>query len=415
MAYAHLSVAYSNLLQQSLSDANISKAFELRDRASEKEKLYISGHYYRQVPGDLPKAIEAFTILARIYPREFDPHQNIGAIFSYIGKYEEGLAEALEALRLDPTNGGSYANCATLYCSLNRFEKMKAVLHDAETRGLASDFLPQGSYLLGFLTNDAAEMKKQLASSMGKPGVQEPLLQLQSDTEAYFGRMEEARVYTKRAVESARQSSESEEAASFELIGSLHESEAGYQQRGLQAARAVATADNEMQILQAMALARAGDSNRARTIADALERQYPSNTTVLYYWLPAIRSAIELDAGNPARAIELLQAAEQYELGMPSPFFGPMYPIYLRGLAYLKIGQGKEAAQQFEKTLSQRGVEQNFVISALSQLQLARALAMTGDRSSARIAYQKFLDIWKDADADVPILVQAKAEYAKMD
>ena len=414
MAYAHLSVAYDNLLQPSLSAANMTKAFELRDRTSPKEKLYISGHYYREVTGDLPKAIEAFTIFAHVYPREYGSHVNLGAIYSYIGKYEEGLAEFIESLRLNPSSGGSYAGCATLYCNLDRLEKMKATLHDAEARGLASDYLPQGSYLLGFLTNDPAEMKKQLASSLGTPGVQEPMLQLQSDTEAYLGRMGDARTYTKRAVDAARQSSNTEEAALFELIGSLHESEVGYQQQGLQAVRAVGATDGETQILHAMALARAGDGRHAQSIADALERQYPSNTSVLYYWLPAIRSAIELDGGNPAHAIELLQPAEQYELGTPSPFFGPMYPIYLRGIAYLKLGQGHEAAQEFEKILAHRGVGLNFVTSALSQLQLARALAMTGDRASARHAYETFLRTWKGADSAVPVFVQAKAEYAKL-
>ena len=413
MAYAHLSVAYSNLLQPSLSAANMSKAFELRDRTSEKEKLYITSHYYREVTGDLPKAIEALTIFARIYPRESLPHANLGAIYSYIGKYEEGLAEVLESLRLNPSSGATYAACATLYLNLDQLEKMKATLHDAETRGLASDYLPQGSYLLGFLNNDAAEMKKQLASSLGTPGVQEPMLQLQSDTEAYFGRMSQARSYTKRAVNSAQQSSDTEGASSLELLGSLRESEVGNRERGLQTARSVSTTSSEMQIMQALALARGGDGSRARSIADALERQYPSNTTVLYYWLPAIRSAIELEAGNAGKAIELLQPAEQYELGIPIPFFGPMYPIYLRGLAYLKIGRGKDAAQEFEKILAHRGVGLNFVTSSLAQLQLARALA-PGDKAGARNADQKFLDLWKDADTDVPILVQAKAEYAKL-
>ncbi|MGA9567346.1 MAG: hypothetical protein WBS19_17610, partial [Candidatus Korobacteraceae bacterium] len=414
MAYAHLSVAYDNLLQPSLSAANSTKAFELRDRTTEKEKLYISSHYYRQVTGDLPKAIEALTVLAHIYPREAVTHTNLCAVYSYIGKYREALAESLESLRLNPSNGGSYAVCATLYCYLDRLDKMRDTLHDAETRGLASDYLPQASYLLGFFANDSAEMKKKLASSLGTPGVQEPMLQLQSDTEAYLGRMGEARTYTKRAVDAARQSSNTEEAAQFELIGSLHESEVGYQQQGLQAARAVGATDGETQILHAMALARAGDGSHAQSIADALERQYPSNTTVLYYWLPAIRSAIELDGGNPARAIMLLQPAEQYELGTPSPFFGPMYPIYLRGIAYLKLGQGHEAAQEFEKILAHRGIGQNFVTSALSQLQLARALAMTGDRANARHAYETFLGTWKDADPAVPVFVQAKAEYAKL-
>ena len=291
---------------------------------------------------------------------------------------------------------------------------MKATLHDAEARGLASDYLPQGSYLLGFLTNDPAEMKKQLASSLGTPGVQEPMLQLQWTPKTISGGWVRREPIPSEPWLRARQSSDAEEATLFELIGSLHESEVGYQQQGLQAARTVGATDGEMEILQAMALARAGDGSHAQNIADALERQYPSNTTVLYYWLPAIRLAIELDGGNPARAIMLLQPAEQYELGTPSPFFGPMYPIYLRGIAYLKLGQGHEAAQEFEKILAHRGIGQNFVTSALSQLQLARALAMTGDRASARHAYETFLGTWKGADSTVPIFVQAKAEYAKL-
>jgi len=414
MAYARLSVAYTNLSEQNLSATNITKAFELRERTTEKEKLYISGHYHRQVTGDLPKAIDAFTILSRIYPRESDPHENLSAIFSYVGRYDEALAEALESLRLDTGNGGSYVNCATLYCSLNQFEKMSAALHDAEAAGLKSDPLPQILYVHGFLTNNAAEMKRQVESSSGKPGSQEPMFQLQSDTEAYLGRLEEARIYTKRAMDSARETSGSEQASLFRLIGSLHESEVGYQQRGLQEAQSVAVSDKDLLIVQAMALARAGDGSHARSIADNLDKQYPSDTTVQYYWLPAIRSAIELEAGSPDRAIQLLQPAEQYELGGPIPFFGPMYPIYLRGLANLKAGRGRDAIREFQKILAHQGIGQNFVTSALSQLQLARALKMDGDKPSARKAYQSFFELWKDADADVPILVEAKAEYSRM-
>jgi tetratricopeptide (TPR) repeat protein len=415
MAYARLGVAYTNLSEQSLSAANFTKAFELRERTSEKEKLYISGQYYRQVTGDLPKAISAFTVFSQIYPREPDPHENLSAIFSYVGRYDEALAETLQSLQLDPGNGGSYANCATIYCSLNQFEKMRTALHDAEATGLKSDPLPQVWYMFGFLTHNANEMKQQVDSSSGKPGSQEPtFFQLQSDTESYFGRLEDARVYTKRAMDSDREASGSEQATFSKLIGSLHETETGYQQRGLLEARAAAASDKDLLIVQAMALARAGDGSHARSIADNLDKQYPSDTTVQYYWLPAIRSAIELEAGNPERAIELLQPAEQYELGGPIPFFGPMYPIYLRGLAYLKAGRGHDAIREFQKILAHQGIGQNFVTSALSQLQLARALAMDGDRPSARKAYQSFFELWKDADASVPILVEAKAEYSRM-
>ena len=413
MAYARLSVAYTNISEQSLSATNITKAFEVRERTTEKEKLYISGHYYRQVTGDLPKAIEAFTILSRTYPRESDPHENLSAIFSYVGRNDEALAEALESLRLDPGNGGSYINCATLYCSLNQFEKMRAALHAAEAAGLKSDPSPQILYVLGFLTNNAAEMKRQVEISGGKPGSQE-MFQLQSDTEAYLGRLEEARVYTKRAMDSAREASGGEQANFFKLIGSLHESEVGYQQRGLQEVRSVSVSDKDLLIVQAMALARAGDGSHARSITDNLDKQYPSDTTVQYYWLPTIRSAIELEAGNPEQAIQLLQPAEQYELGAPMPFFGPMYPIYLRGLACLKAGRGQEASREFQKILAHKGIGANFVTSALSQLQLGRALAMSGDSKNARDAYLRFFDTWKDADTGVPILTQAKAEYSSM-
>jgi tetratricopeptide (TPR) repeat protein len=242
---------------------------------------------------------------------------------------------------------------------------------------------------------------------------------MHSDTEAYFGHLRKARDFTRRAADSAVRSDKKETAAEWLLNAALREAELGYPAQAreqVKAALALASS-RDVQTLAALGLARAGETARAAAMADELGKDSPLNTVLNGYWLPTIRAAVELNQRQSARAIEMLRAALPYELGEPNPqaqIGGSLYPIYVRGEAFLKAGDGSQAVLEFQKLLDHRGVVQNFVLGALARLQLGRAYALTGDRVRARNCYDDFLKLWKDADADIPILRQAKAEYAAL-
>jgi Tfp pilus assembly protein PilF len=259
-------------------------------------------------------------------------------------------------------------------------------------------------------------MARQLAAAMGKPGMEDQMLATQADTDAYFGRLGKARESTRLARASALRAGSQEAAALWQLDGALHEAELGDPARAReQALEAVAAGSSKnAQIVAALVLARSGDRKRAQSLADALSRQYASDTLVNNYWLPSIRAAIALDEKNPGAALEALQPAAPYELGSPFPGIAFLYPVYLRGMAYFQAAEGKLAAAEFQKILDHRGIILNFPTAALAHLQLARAKAMSGDKDGARESYRDFLTLWKSADADNPVLRQAKAEYEKL-
>jgi tetratricopeptide (TPR) repeat protein len=268
---------------------------------------------------------------------------------------------------------------------------------------------------VAFLRGDAASMARQVAAAAGNPGTEDQLLAMQSDTEAYFGRLVKARELTQSAQASAFHAGAKETAALWRLYGALHEAELADPHRARQEASAAlaASPSRNAHLLAALALARGGDRKRAKSLADELGKQYPSDSLVNYYWLPTIEAAIALDEKNPAGALKALEAATPYELGSPPPGVA-LYPIYLRGLAYLQAGQGTQAAAEFQKMLDHRGVVLNFPIGALAYLQLARAQAMSGQAPAARKSYGEFLGLWKDADPDSPIVKAAKAEQTKL-
>ncbi|HJY86963.1 MAG TPA: hypothetical protein VKE24_09015, partial [Candidatus Acidoferrales bacterium] len=271
-------------------------------------------------------------------------------------------------------------------------------------------------YEVAFLRGDATEMQHQVAWAAGKPEAEDLLLSSQSDTDAFSGWLARARELSRRAMESARRNDQKETAATWQMNAALREAEFGNAARARdQAASALALASTrDVQILAALALARSGDTARAGKIADELAKRFPLNTMINGYWLPTIRAAIEINRGNPAKAIELLQAAAPYDLASPAPSGGTLYPAYMRGQAYLVLRRGSEAAPEFQKFLDHLGIVQNYPLGALAHLGLARAYAMQGDPGKARAAYQDFFTLWKDADPDIPILQQAKAEYAKL-
>ncbi|MGB8885467.1 MAG: winged helix-turn-helix domain-containing protein [Candidatus Korobacteraceae bacterium] len=415
MAYARLGVEYFNLNQPSLAAENATKAFQLRDRTSEREKLYITSHYHDLVTGDADEVVAAYQLLQQDYPREPSSYMNLNSWYNAMGKYDQALIEAQNALQLDPGNVINYHNLVVTYIDLNRLDDAQAVLEKARARKLTDPLLFADWYEVAFLRGDNAEMARQVAAARGHAGVEDILLALQSDTEAYFGRLGKARELSQEAQTSALHAGATETAALWQLAGALHEAELGDAGRGHEEASAALAASpgKNVRILAALALARSGDRKRAGALADELVKQYPSDTIVNDYWVPTIRAAIALDEKKPAAAIEVLQVTAPYETGSPSPGIA-FYPVYLRGLAYLEQGQGGAAAAEFQKMLSYRGVILNIPIAALAHLQLARAQAMSGNNAAARKSYEDFLALWKDADPDLPILKQAQSEYAKL-
>jgi serine/threonine protein kinase/tetratricopeptide (TPR) repeat protein len=419
VAHAALAVSYANLREPGLASESLQKAYELRDRVSEREKFRISAFYYSYVTGELQKAIQTYELWDQAYPRDFVPHGNLGNVYSFLGQYDKAAAETLAVLRLNPGSGVGYTNLVYFYAFLDRLNEAKATYQEALALKLEQPVLHANRYGVAFLEGDAAEMGRQVAWAGGKPGADDVLLSYQSDTEAFSGHLGKAQKLSRRAVDSARGSEEKETAAGWQMNAALREAEFGNAaQARTEAASALALASNrDMQILAALVLARAGDSARAQALADALEKRNPLNTVINGYWLPTIRAAVEINRNKPAKAIELLEVALSYELGHPAPeveFGGFLYPAYVRGQAFLLLHQGSEAVAEFRKFLDHRSIAANCPLAALARLGLARAYALQGDTNKARAAFQDFFALWKEADPDTPVLREAKAEFAKL-
>jgi serine/threonine protein kinase/tetratricopeptide (TPR) repeat protein len=417
MAYAGLSISFGNLGQPSLALEYATKAYGLRDRVSEREKLRIAADYFFAT-GELEKEAQTYELWKANYPRDSVPHGNLGANYTSSGQFEKALAEFQEALRLEPDDVTNYANLGASYLFLNRLDEAKSSFDRALARKLDAGALRWNIYDLDFLRGDSAQMEQQLAWSVGKPGDEDPLLSMQSDTEAYYGRLINARDYSRRAVDSAVRADSKETGALWQMNSAVREAEFGEvaeARRRATAALALASG-RDVNVLAALVFARIGDAARAKGLVEDLEKRYPSNTTLRLYWLPSIKAANELNKGNSSQALAFLEAAAPYELGNPPPLpnLGTLYPAYLRGQAYLLARNGKAAAAEFQKLLDHRGIVVNCVTGALAHLQLGRAYAMAGDTDKARAAYKDFLALWKDADPDIPILKEAKAEYAKL-
>ena len=415
MAYAGLGIVYSNLLQRSLAVEYATKAYQLRDRVSEREKLRISANYFLAT-GEVDKEAQTYELWIANYPRDSVPHGDLGADYVNIGQYDKALAEFQETLRLAPDNVSNYATLGSTYLILNRLDKAGATFDQALAHQLDSGFLRQYMYLLAFLRGNAAQMEQQVAWAAGKPGDEDVLLSMQSDTEAYYGRLSKARDFSRRAADSAIRAYSKETAALWQLNAALREAELGntaLAEQGITAALALSQA-RDVKLFAALTAGRSGDAPRARALVEELEESYPTDTIMKLYWLPTINAAIELNNGNSSQALKYLEAVAPYELGTADTFINYLYPAYVRGQAYLRTHNGTAAAAEFQKMLDHRGIVQNFVTGSLAHLQIGRAYAMAGDTAKAKAAYQGFFALWKDADLDVPILKQAKVEYAKL-
>jgi tetratricopeptide (TPR) repeat protein len=417
VAYAGLSVAYFNLGQSSLAAENAKKAYALRDRVSEHEKYRITALYYAEGTGELEQASQVYELWAKSYPQDLVPPNNLGNIYTQLGQYDKALAETQETLRLEPNAVNGYGNLATLYLALDRPDDAKKAIEQAQQRKLDGDYLHQLIYDLAFLKDNASEMGRQVAWAAGKPGAEDLLLSFQSDTEAYHGHLLKARDFSRRAVDSAVRDESKETAALWQVNAALREAEFGNSaaaKQGVAAALALAPG-RDVKLFAALALARIGETAGAKPVVEELEKDYPSDTVLKIYWLPAVKAAMELNANNSAQAVVFLEAAAPYELGQPPQLqLGTMYPAYIRGQAQLMAHNGAAAATEFQKFLDHPGITLNFPLGALAHLGLARAYALSGDTAKAKTAYNDFFALWKDADPDIPILIAARAEYAKL-
>ncbi len=410
-AYALLGVVYSLSGESSLGAENTRKAYELRDRASEAEKLHIECNYYYFVTGDLEKARQSFELWAQTYPRDYVPHAGLRLVFKALGQYDKSLREALTALRLNPASSIGYPNLAEVYLKLNDSAEAQAANEQAQEKKLDSPNLHVSLYRVAFLQNDAMQMAQQVAWAAGKPGVEDLLLANEADTAAYSGGLTKAREFSRQAVASAERAGKKETAGGYQARAALREVLFGNTKLRVIAALGPLTG-RDVQYKTALALAFTRDSVRAQALADALAKNFPEDTIVQLNYLPALHAQLALSLDDASKAVVFLEAATPYELGDVGG--GALYPAYVRGEAYLTAHQGSEAAAEFQKILDHRGIVLNEPIGALAHLGLARSYAMQGDSSKAKTAYQDFLTLWKDADPDIPIFIAAKAEYAKL-
>jgi tetratricopeptide (TPR) repeat protein len=415
-AYLSLAITYSNLNEVGLAAEYARKAYELREKVSERERFAIDAFYYGTVTGELEKAAQTYELWQQTYPRNYQHYANVGGISYTLGNYEKALSEYREAMRLEPNDASNYLNLCATYQSLNRFDDAEVVYKQAEDRKLEAETLLASRYLLEFVKGDVAQMERFASAAMGKPGTEDVLLALQGDTQAWYGKLKNARELTRRAMDSAEHNDAKETAALYQAESALREVEIGNREEVLAEANAALklASNRDVKAMAALALARADDTAGAEKLAAELDKTFPLDTLVQRYWLPTIRAAVALERKNLNRAAELVKDTSAIELSQPTNFSVALVPVYVRGEAYLALRDGQRAATEFQKFIDHRGMVANFPWGALARLGLARAYALQGDTAKARAAYQDFLTLWKDADPDIPVLIAAKSEFAKL-
>jgi len=414
MAYARLGTNYNNLRQSARAAEFTRKAYELRERVSEREKFYILSHYDNFVTGNLEAARKTYELWAQTYPRDDVPIGNLGIIYIYLGDYDKALAAMLDMMKADPGGGLSYSNLVSSYVQVNRLDEARATAQEAQAHSLDNPLIHFNLYSIDFLQHDPAGMEREAAALIGKPGFEDLMLDAESNTAAYGGQFAKARELLGRAADSAQRADEKETAAAYEAEGAAREALVGNMGPARQQAQAaLALSDGRnVEAGSAIALGLAGDAPQATRLAADLAQRFPEDTIVQFEYLPMIRAAVALQSGSATKALEALAPAAPYELGSTGGV--TLYPIYLKGEAYLAAHQGGAATAEFQKIVGHPGIRPTFAEHSLAKLGLGRAYVMTGDAAKARAEYQDFFALWKDADPDIPILKQAKAEYAKL-
>ena len=413
IAYATLGQVETNLGDRGVGAEYTKKAYSLRDRASEAEKFYIDSHYYDNVTGDTEQSIQVYQLWTQTYPRDSIPFNNLGVAYAQLGQWEKSLPAARQAHQLTPDESIAVFALAGSYFGLGRFDEAKATIGQAMAQKLDVPNFHLLLYSLAFVQNNPPAMERELSILASKgPEATAISYALAARTEAYGGRMEKARALIERA-RSAYEAMHASEPAALSLAAlSMVEADVGDAAGARKDAEAALAINSSAHVKMdvANAFARAGDAGRAEALAAEIARERPSNTLANGYELPTIRATLAINSNNPARAVDLLEPVIPYDLGSTRA----MRSTYTRGNAYLALHKGSEAAAEFQKIVDHPGVVQNVITGALAKLGLARAYAAEGDSAKARVAYQDFFALWKDADPGIPILIAAKSDYAKL-
>jgi eukaryotic-like serine/threonine-protein kinase len=432
MGYEAVGIHYYNLAEPARAGEYLAKAFQLREHASERERLKITASYYSSATGELDKAAQTYRQTIASYPREIAAYNNLGIVFAGLGQYEKASDVTRQGIRLAPDEVTLHENLTDYLLALQRFDEARQIIYQTQARKPENYIFPAALYALAFLGSDTKAMAEQERWFAGKPEYETFGLALASDTESFAGHLRKARELTMRAVDSAIQADRKETGAIWQAIGAQREAAYGItaeaRQRAAEALKVV-PASQGTEVEAAVAFGLAGDSVRAESLAQDLGKRFPLDTQMQSLWLPAIQAQSALNHRNPALALKTLQAARPpLEFGIitfaANASGSCLYPTYLRGEAYLAAGEGRAAAAEFQKILDHSGIVWNCWTGALAHLGVARANALQSrtsqgaDADAARVralaAYKDFLALWKDADPDIPILQQAKAEYAKL-
>jgi eukaryotic-like serine/threonine-protein kinase len=428
MGYLAVGGEYFSLAEPARASEYLTKAFQLREHASEREKLRITANYYLNVTGELAKAAQSFEEEIQSYPKNPSAYLNLGVVYAEQGQHEKSAELTRKELQLNSDNVAPYDNLANAYLALQRFDAARQTLREAQTKKLDDYITRNALYALAFLSSDSAGMAEQQQWFAGKPEENYGLA-LASDTEGYVGHDSKARELAQRAADSAIHADSKENAAIWQENNALREVSYGNLAEARQGAAdglALAPASQGVQSEAALAFAMAGETARAESIAKELNTRYPLDTQMQSLWLPAIQAQLDLDRKNPATALNALQAASTIELGQITfvSNLSCLYDVYLRGEAYLAAGQSTQATAEFQKIVDHSGIVWNCWTGALAHLGIARANAQESrnsqgaDSDAARVraltAYKDFLNLWKDADPNIPILKDAKAEFAKL-
>ena len=418
MAYAQLGVIFVNYGQTERGMENLRKAYQLRERVSEREKFYIASHYDDMVDGDLEAARKDYEVWEQLYPRDFVPPANLAIVYFYLGDFDKLLAMTAKAEKLAGQGEHQHsANLAWCYILLNRLDEAKAIALDAQATNRDDPSFHFNLYMIDFLKHNVEGMKREAAGLVTNPTWGHDAFQYQADMAAYGGQFTEARKFTQRAIDAANKSDNQETAATDEADAAIREALVGNATLAKQQAKAALALfkSKNIEAMAAFAASLAGDSTEATQLSSDLAKRFPHDTLVQFNYLPTIRAAGELRKGDAANAIQSLAAATPYEMGITALTGGSaLYPAYMRGEAYLAAKQGPAAAAEFQKILDHPGVVQDEIIGALAHLGQGRAYVLSGDGNKARAAYQDFFTLWKDSDSDVPVLKQARTEYSRL-
>ncbi|HUI56585.1 MAG TPA: serine/threonine-protein kinase [Bryobacteraceae bacterium] len=423
MAYAFMGRAYDSLGEAELAAQNITKAYELRDRVSDLENFFITFNYYREAPRNLELARQTLESWVRKYPGDLMPHGFLAGLTSPgTGHFETAVEEGLKAIEIDPNYSIGYGNVAFAYLYLDRLTEAEGLLRKAAARKIDAIEFSLVRYLIAFLRNDQAAMEREVTQRQAKLQAQGFFEHQEALTMAYQGRLNEAARLSDSAIGLARQAGLRERAAQFIGARAVWSALFGIREEGRRNAAAALSIlrSRDTDYGPAFALALLHDSAQSQPVQAEMEKRYPEDTFVQFSYLPALRALGALDRGDPAKALEMTHAAAPYELAVPgtafysgASFFGALYPVYVRGLAYSRMSRYHEAAAEFQKILDHPGITLNDPIGPMARLQLARALSASGDHAKSAAAYKDLLATWKDADPDIPVVREAKAESAK--